>query len=97
MTDGELAGRTALVTGGTAGIGFVACLAAFLLAFIPPEGFTAFPPAAYPWVVGAVIVVLGAPPLRFYAIRRPSWDRRPPDGSLLSDAHPEATVSPEGR
>lgn len=80
-----------------AGIGFVACLAAFLLAFIPPEGFTAFPPAAYPWVVGAVIVVLGAPPLVFYAIRRPSWDRRPPDGSLLSDAHPEATVSPEGR
>ncbi|WP_240745289.1 amino acid permease [Microbacterium sp. K35] len=73
-----------------AGVGFVACLAAFLLAFIPPDGFTAFPPAAYPWIVGAVIVVLGAPPLVFYAVRRPSWDRRPADGSLPSDAHPEA-------
>ncbi|WP_431790184.1 amino acid permease [Microbacterium paraoxydans] len=73
-----------------AGVGFVACLAAFLLAFIPPDGFTAFPAAAYPWIVGAVIVVLGAPPLLFYALRKPSWDRRPADGSLLSDAHPEA-------
>ena len=34
--------------------------------------------------------VLGVPPLLFYALRKPSWDRRPPDGSLLSDAHPEA-------
>ncbi|WP_247641481.1 amino acid permease [Microbacterium sp. KSW4-4] len=73
-----------------AGVGFFACLAAFLLAFIPPDGFTAFPAAAYPWIVGAVIVVLGAPPLLFYALRKPSWDRRPADGSLLSDAHPEA-------
>ena len=73
-----------------AGVGFVACLAAFLLAFIPPDGFTAFPPALYPWIVGVVIVVLGAPPLLFYALRRPGWDRRPADGSLLSDAHPEA-------
>ncbi|WP_249521085.1 amino acid permease [Microbacterium sp. ER1] len=73
-----------------AGVGFVACLAAFVLAFIPPDGFTAFPAAAYPWIVGLVIVVLGVPPLLFYALRKPSWDRRPPDGSLLSDAHPEA-------
>ncbi|MCT1365487.1 MULTISPECIES: amino acid permease [Microbacterium] len=73
-----------------AGVGFFACLAAFLLAFIPPDGFTAFPAAAYPWIVGVVIVVLGAPPLLFYALRKPSWDRRPADGSLLSDAHPEA-------
>ncbi|MPT15722.1 MAG: amino acid permease [Microbacterium sp.] len=73
-----------------AGVGFVACLAAFVLAFIPPQGFTAFPAAAYPWIVGLVIVVLGVPPLLFYALRKPSWDRRPPDGSLLSDAHPEA-------
>ncbi|KYJ97456.1 amino acid permease [Microbacterium sp. UMB0228] len=73
-----------------AGVGFAACLAAFVLAFIPPQGFTAFPAAAYPWIVGLVIVVLGAPPLLFYALRKPSWDRRPADGSLLSDAHPEA-------
>ena len=73
-----------------AGVGFFACLAAFLLAFLPPDGFTAFPAAAYPWIVGVVIVVLGAPPLLFYALRKPSWDRRPADGSLLSDAHPEA-------
>ncbi|MCM3658936.1 amino acid permease [Agromyces mediolanus] len=59
-----------------AGVGFVACLAAFLLAFIPPDGFSAFSPAAYPWIVGVVIVVLGVPPLIFYAVRRPGWDRR---------------------
>lgn len=59
-----------------AGIGFLACLAAFVLAFIPPDGFTAFPAAAYPWIVGAVIVVLGVPPLIFHAVRRPGWDRR---------------------
>ncbi len=59
-----------------AGVGFLACLAAFLLAFIPPDGFSAFSPAAYPWIVGVVIVVLGVPPLIFYAVRRPSWDRR---------------------
>lgn len=59
-----------------AGIGFLACLAAFVLAFIPPDGFTAFSPAVYPWIVAAVIVVLGLPPLIFYAARRPGWDRR---------------------
>ncbi len=59
-----------------AGIGFLGCLAAFVLAFVPPQGFSAFPAGAYPWIVGAVIVVLGAPPLIFYALRRPDWDRR---------------------
>jgi glutamate:GABA antiporter len=51
-------------------------LAGLILAFIPPDGFTAFPPAVYPWVVGAVIVVLGAPALVFYGAKRPEWDRR---------------------
>ncbi len=60
-----------------AGAGFVGCLAAFVLAFIPPQGSAAFSPAVYPWVVGLVVVVLGAPPLIFYALRRPEWDRRP--------------------
>ena len=59
-----------------AGLGFVACATAFVLAFVPPEGFTGVPPAAYPFVVAAVVVVLGGPPLLFYAMRKPSWDQR---------------------
>ncbi|MCS5720626.1 amino acid permease [Herbiconiux sp. CPCC 203407] len=58
-----------------AGVGFVACLAAFVLAFVPPQGFTAFDPSAYPWIVALVIAVLGSPALIFYAFRRPGWDR----------------------
>jgi glutamate:GABA antiporter len=59
-----------------AGVGFVACAAAFVLAFVPPEGFTGVPPAAYPFVVAAVVIVLGGPPLLFYARRKPAWDQR---------------------
>ncbi|QDW61539.1 APC family permease [Oerskovia sp. KBS0722] len=59
-----------------AGVGFVACAAAFALAFVPPEGFTGVPPAAYPFVVAAVVIVLGGPPLIFYAMRKPTWDQR---------------------
>ncbi|MCR2793895.1 amino acid permease [Microbacterium sp. zg.Y625] len=72
-----------------AGVGFVACLLAFVLAFVPPDGFTAFPVAAYPWIVGLVIVVLGGPPLVFYALRKPSWDRRSPAEKALHGTHDE--------
>jgi len=72
-----------------AGVGFLACLAAFLLAFIPPDGFSAFSPAAYPWIVGVVIVVLGVPPLIFYAVRRPSWDRRSETDKQKHGTHEE--------
>lgn len=76
-----------------AGVGFVGCLAAFVLAFVPPEGFTAFAPAAYPWIVGLVIVVLGAPPLVFYALRRPGWDRRSPAEKATHGTHDEDEVT----
>jgi len=59
-----------------AGVGFFASLAAFLLGFIPPSGLAGIPSSAYPWVMGAVIIVLGIPPLLFYAFRKPSWDQR---------------------
>ncbi len=72
-----------------AGLGFVGCLAAFVLAFIPPTGFTAFSPVAYPWIVGLVIVVLGAPPLLFYALRRPGWDRRSDADKAKHGTHEE--------
>lgn len=72
-----------------AGVGFLACLAALLLAFIPPDGFSAFSPAAYPWIVGVVIVVLGVPPLIFYAVRRPSWDRRSETDKQKHGTHEE--------
>ena len=77
-----------------AGIGFLASLAAFAFAFIPPEGFTAFPPALYPWIVAAVIVVLGAPPLIFYAIRKPSWDMRSEAEKNVHGTHEEDESAP---
>lgn len=72
-----------------AGVGFLASLAAFVFAFIPPSGFTAFPPALYPWIVAAVIVVLGVPPLIFYALRRPSWDLRTEADKQVRGTHEE--------
>jgi len=59
-----------------AGLGFVACAAAFVLAFVRPSGFSGLSETAYPIVVAGVVVVLGGPPLLFYALRRPTWDRR---------------------
>ncbi len=72
-----------------AGVGFVGCLLAFILAFIPPTGFSAFPAASYPWIVGLVIVFLGAPPLVFYALRKPKWDQRTEAEKTSSGAHEE--------
>lgn len=72
-----------------AGVGFLASLAAFAFAFVPPEGFTAFPPALYPWIVGLVIVVLGGPPLLFYALRKPSWDLRSDAERAIRGTHDE--------
>ena len=57
-----------------AGVGFVASLAAFLLGFVPPAGLSGIPTSIYPYVLAAVILVLGAPPLAFYALRKPSWN-----------------------
>ncbi|SPF68267.1 Amino acid/polyamine transporter I [Propionibacterium ruminifibrarum] len=60
-----------------AGVGFVACAAAFVLSFIRPAGFTGLSTVGYGLVVGVVIVVLGAPPLIFYALRKPRWCLEP--------------------
>jgi putative glutamate/gamma-aminobutyrate antiporter len=58
-------------------VGFIACLAAFCLGFIPPEGFGGGAPGwVYPVLVGVVVIALGVPPLIFYAARRPKWDQR---------------------
>jgi putative glutamate/gamma-aminobutyrate antiporter len=59
-----------------AGVGFAACVLALIMAFIPPAGHSVIGPSVYPWLVAAVVVGLGAPPLAFYALRRPAWDRR---------------------
>lgn len=58
-------------------VGFLACLAAFCLGFIPPEGFGQGAPGwVYPVLVGGVVIILGVPPLIFYAVRKPAWDQR---------------------
>jgi glutamate:GABA antiporter len=56
-----------------ASVGFAASLAGFVFSFVPPSQVSGFPPAVYPWVVGAVVVVLGVPPLIFYALHKPAW------------------------
>ncbi|WP_241222903.1 APC family permease [Bifidobacterium samirii] len=59
-----------------AGVGFAASAAAFVLAFVRPAGFSGIGAAGYALLVGAVVVVLGVPPLVLYALRRPDWDLR---------------------
>lgn len=56
-----------------AGVGLLASVLALALGFVPPSGLVGIPPSIYPYVMIAVIVVLGIPPLFFYAARKPSW------------------------
>lgn len=57
-------------------LGIVSSAAAAVLAFIRPSGFTGLSQVGYPLVVGVVVIVLGVPPLIFYAVRRAGWDQR---------------------
>ncbi len=82
-----------------AGVGFAFSAIAFVLAFIRPSGFTGLSEVAYPLVVAGVVIVLGGPPLLFYALRKPTWDKRTAeerataDDNLLVNA-PPSTPSP---
>jgi len=82
-----------------AGVGFAFSAIAFVLAFIRPSGFTGLSETAYPIVVGLVVIVLGGPPLLFYARRRPEWDKRTEAekasaDSVLVNPPPAAPASP---
>ena len=58
-------------------IGFIACFAAFAWASCRRRASAQGAPGwAYPLLVGVVVVILGVPPLIFYALRRPAWDQR---------------------
>jgi putative glutamate/gamma-aminobutyrate antiporter len=57
-------------------IGFISCALALIMSFIPPDGESAIPPSIYPLIVALVVVLLGVPPLIFYALKKPSWDLR---------------------
>lgn len=61
-----------------ASVGFLASLAGFILGFVPPTGLSGISPGMYPVVMLVVIVILGGPPLLFYAMRKPQWDTRTP-------------------
>jgi putative glutamate/gamma-aminobutyrate antiporter len=77
-----------------ASIGFLACLAAFCLGFIPPEGFAQGAPGwAYPLLVALVVIALGVPPLIFYALRKPKWDQRTAEEKATFD---DVLVNPPG-
>ena len=61
--------------GFVAGVGIVGCALAFVLGFIPPAQLpiSGMPAWAYTAIMAAVVIVLGCPPLIFYALRKPSW------------------------
>ena len=65
---------------------------------MPPQGLAGIPSSAYPWVLAAVIVVLGAPPLIFYALRKPGWDLRTPEERAATSTdvlvNPPASAGP---
>ncbi|MDF0515444.1 amino acid permease [Agromyces sp. H3Y2-19a] len=77
-----------------AGVGFLGCLAAFCLAFIPPSGFDSMSAGMYALVVLGVILLLGVPPLLFYAFRRPSWDLRSDEEKAMRGTHQEDEGAP---
>jgi hypothetical protein len=43
------------------------------LDFEPPSGLEGVAICAYPYVMGAVILLWGTPPLIIYAVKKPSW------------------------
>lgn len=85
-----------------AGTGFVASALAFLFTFVRPSGFTGLSTVGYGLVVAAVVVGLGAPPLIFYALRKPDWDVRTPAEKKADEAShlvnpPVAASTPAGK
>ena len=51
-------------------VGFISCVLALIMSFIPTQGESAIPVHIYPLVVLAVVVILAAPPLIFYALKK---------------------------
>ena len=71
-----------------AGVGMIACALGFVLSFVPSSSDTGIPNALFPIIVAIVVIVLGTPPLIFYAVRKPSWDQRT-DAEKSDDYHAE--------
>jgi amino acid transporter len=70
-----------------AGTGLVSCFLAFIMSFIPGAGEAAIPAHIFPFIVAAVVVGLGVPPLIFYAIRKPKWDMRTTEEKSVPPHH----------
>jgi amino acid transporter len=70
-----------------AGVGLVACVIALIMSFFPTVSESAIPHSIYPLVVAIVVVVLGVPPLIFYAVKKASWDQRSDQDKSKSYTH----------
>jgi len=70
-----------------AAVGIVACILALIMSFVPASGETTISTSIYPLVVAAVVVVLGVPPLIFYAFRKPKWDMRTDEEKAIKPHH----------
>ncbi len=53
-------------------VGILGAVLGLIMAFIPQQN-AAFPAAVYPFIVLAVVLVLGVPPLIFASVKKPEW------------------------
>ena len=62
-----------------AGLGLIACIAGFLVGFVPPDFLGVTDTTAYALELLVTIIIVCAIPLSIYYLRRPSWDTDPED------------------
>ena len=54
-------------------LGLASTIVAIFFGFIPPSQFSDMPLLEYVGILLAGLIVTGAPPFIFYAVRKPSW------------------------
>lgn len=58
-------------------LGMAATIIAIIFGFIPPSQFSNMPVLEYIGILVAGLIITGAPPFIFYAVRKPSWQVEP--------------------
>ena len=58
-------------------LGLAATILAIIFGLIPPSQFSNMPVLEYIGILVAGLIITGAPPFIFYAVRKPSWEVAP--------------------
>ena len=58
-------------------LGLAATILAIIFGLIPPSQFSNMPVLEYIGILIAGLIITGAPPFIFYAVRKPSWEVAP--------------------